>query len=919
MFTKKKKKPIISNPSNFEHRVHTGFDRKEGIFVGLPPQWASLIHGASSNRPKPIVDVSHITCTEMIDMKKQNIVRGVTGDPSPNTGSRSEPFQNNENMPNGEHSSAMLQQHSSQQHPVRAMIARSNSLRKAESSPPLPLHRPNRMPPPVPEHEPLHVLSNVGQQQQLHNNLSNSQNRPPMQFAPTAQQLQQSQVLQAHQQQRQQHQYYQQQQMPMNGGNGQINFSQSSGHLPPKPHSAYNMNASQQSISNGSFPLQPPQLQQNQLQSNPMDNPQVHNHPIHNHHPAVPLHSGHANQILPPYSNNVLNRSQNTLTNSVNGLGPANPLSSSINNHHPHHPHHMLLPAGPGLSSNAHLHCKPPPPPPQKPLSMCANPNGARANASLSSSLHSNDAMRINSSQSSSLMPPPNNMLRNPQAVSHSQQSQPPTATIDQSKLPLSQINVDHNNHNNQQQLTQPFDKNQHGPNVYRGQTTTNIQSNNTIAYKDMTMKNSLNTAFVGSQFNASTAHEFHSVHNSGSAHSLSSSQSNAQLMTENNHSTVAQINGNESNKLNASQSSVQQQQQQSNSLLSSNNNMQNMNGSSQNNNYPICAASSVNPNGGESNGIVATDPTLQASQLQQQQQQRLTHEQFRAALQMVVSSSESSPQLDQLVKIGEGSTGIVCIANEKSTGRRVAVKKMDLRKQQRRELLFNEVVIMRDYQHPNIVQMFDSYLVGDELWVVMEFLEGGALTDIVTRCKMNETQIATVCKQCLKALAFLHSQGVIHRDIKSDSILLATDGRVKLSDFGFCAQISSEVPRRKSLVGTPYWMAPEVIARQPYGTEVDIWSLGIMLIEMVDGEPPFFKEPPLQAMRRIRDIPPPRLKKVAQVSPRLQAFLEKMLVRDPTQRATAAELLQHPFLQLAGPASLLVQLMQPIGLNGAT
>lgn len=76
MFSKKKKKPVISTPSNFEHRVHTGFDRKEGVFVGLPPQWASLIHGGSSNRPKPIVDVSHITCTEMIDMKKQNIVRG---------------------------------------------------------------------------------------------------------------------------------------------------------------------------------------------------------------------------------------------------------------------------------------------------------------------------------------------------------------------------------------------------------------------------------------------------------------------------------------------------------------------------------------------------------------------------------------------------------------------------------------------------------------------------------------------------------------------------------------------------------------------------------------------------------------------------------------------------------------------------
>jgi len=85
----------------------------------------------------------------------------------------------------------------------------------------------------------------------------------------------------------------------------------------------------------------------------------------------------------------------------------------------------------------------------------------------------------------------------------------------------------------------------------------------------------------------------------------------------------------------------------------------------------------------------------------------------------------------------------------------------------------------MRDYHHPNIVEMYDSFLVQDELWVVMEFLEGGALTDIVTHARMDEEQIATVCKQCLKALAYLHSQGVIHRDIKSDSILLAADGRV--------------------------------------------------------------------------------------------------------------------------------------------
>ncbi|XP_071835122.1 serine/threonine-protein kinase PAK 4-like isoform X2 [Apostichopus japonicus] len=286
----------------------------------------------------------------------------------------------------------------------------------------------------------------------------------------------------------------------------------------------------------------------------------------------------------------------------------------------------------------------------------------------------------------------------------------------------------------------------------------------------------------------------------------------------------------------------------------------------------------------------------------------KVSHEQFRSALQTVVSQGDPTLSLEKFVKIGEGSTGIVCIATERSTGRQVAVKKMDLRKQQRRELLFNEVVIMRDYKHANIVEMYDSFLVGDELWVVMEFLEGGALTDIVTRARMGEEEIAYVCHTILKALAFLHSQGVIHRDIKSDSILLTHEGRVKLSDFGFCAQVSADLQRRKSLVGTPYWMAPEVISRLPYGPEVDIWSLGIMVMEMVDSEPPFFNEPPLQAMRRIRDMPPPKLKNSHGVSPRLLGFLECMLVRDPSQRSSALELLEHPFLKQCRPDSSLAR-----------
>ncbi|XP_068578013.1 serine/threonine-protein kinase PAK 6 [Cebidichthys violaceus] len=289
----------------------------------------------------------------------------------------------------------------------------------------------------------------------------------------------------------------------------------------------------------------------------------------------------------------------------------------------------------------------------------------------------------------------------------------------------------------------------------------------------------------------------------------------------------------------------------------------------------------------------------------------KVTHEQFKAALQMVVDKGDPRSYLENFVKIGEGSTGVVCIATEKHSGRQVAVKMMDLRRQQRRELLFNEVVIMRDYQHRNVVEMFKSALVEEELWVIMEYLQGGALTNIVSETRLSEEQIATVCEAVLQALAYLHSQGVIHRDIKSDSILLTLDGRVKLSDFGFCAQISKDIPKRKSLVGTPYWMAPEVISKSPYGTEVDVWSMGIMVVEMVDGEPPYFSETPVAAMKRLRDELPPTVRNVSQISPVLKDFLDRMLTRDPLERASATDLLEHPFLLQSGSPQCLVPLVE--------
>ncbi|VDN98768.1 unnamed protein product [Rodentolepis nana] len=180
--------------------------------------------------------------------------------------------------------------------------------------------------------------------------------------------------------------------------------------------------------------------------------------------------------------------------------------------------------------------------------------------------------------------------------------------------------------------------------------------------------------------------------------------------------------------------------------------------------------------------------------------------------------------------------------------------------------LLF-QAVLMRSFTHPNIVKMYSSYMINNELWVIMEFMDCGALTSILTNIRLNEKHVATISIPILSALTFIHSNGIIHRDIKSDSILLSSDGRVKLSDFGFCATLTPQCPRRKSLVGTPYWMAPEVIARSPYNTSVDIWSFGVLVIEMIDGEPSLFNETPSVAMRLIRERFVPRLKHPENVS----------------------------------------------------
>ncbi|XP_023951419.1 myosin-IIIb isoform X2 [Bicyclus anynana] len=262
---------------------------------------------------------------------------------------------------------------------------------------------------------------------------------------------------------------------------------------------------------------------------------------------------------------------------------------------------------------------------------------------------------------------------------------------------------------------------------------------------------------------------------------------------------------------------------------------------------------------------------------------------------------------------IGEGTYGEVYCAKDKKTGRRVAVKILENIAENIEEIE-EEFLVFRDLSsHPNIPEFFGLFLKrgisseDDQIWFVMELCTGGSVTDLSAGMRargssLTEPQLAYVLRGTVRALTHLHAHRCMHRDVKGHNILLTEHAEVKLVDFGVSSHLAATVARRNTSVGTPYWMAPEVIAceqqlDQSYDCRCDVWSVGITAIELAEGEPPLSGLHPMRALFQIPRNPPPTLSHPEVFSSQLTDFISECLVKDMNQRPFARELLEHPLL----------------------
>ncbi|XP_067014146.1 serine/threonine-protein kinase mig-15 isoform X8 [Anabrus simplex] len=260
---------------------------------------------------------------------------------------------------------------------------------------------------------------------------------------------------------------------------------------------------------------------------------------------------------------------------------------------------------------------------------------------------------------------------------------------------------------------------------------------------------------------------------------------------------------------------------------------------------------------------------------------------------------------------VGNGTYGQVYKGRHTKTGQLAAIKVMDVTEDEEEEIKLEINVLKKYSNHRNIATYYGAFIKksppgkDDQLWLVMEYCGAGSVTDLVKSTKgqsLKEEWIAYICREILRGLSYLHTNKVIHRDIKGQNVLLTDNAEVKLVDFGVSAQLDRTIGRRNTFIGTPYWMAPEVIAcdENPdatYDNRSDLWSLGITALEMAESQPPLCDLHPMRALFLIPRNPPPRLKS-KKWAKKFHGFIETVLVKDYHQRPYTEQLLKHPFIR---------------------
>nr|XP_045597775.1 serine/threonine-protein kinase 10-like isoform X2 [Procambarus clarkii] len=258
----------------------------------------------------------------------------------------------------------------------------------------------------------------------------------------------------------------------------------------------------------------------------------------------------------------------------------------------------------------------------------------------------------------------------------------------------------------------------------------------------------------------------------------------------------------------------------------------------------------------------------------------------------------------DIVGELGDGAYGKVYKAVHKETKQLAALKQVALEEEEDLETFMIEIDILSECKHKNIVELLEAYHYNGKLWMYLEYCDGGAMDSIMADLyrPLTEPQIAYVCKYLVEALVYIHEQKVIHRDLKAGNVLLTMEGGVKLADFGVSAKNKNTYDKRGTFIGTPYWLAPEVILCETfidakYDYKADVWSLGISLIEFAQMDPPNHEVSPVRVMLKIQKSDPPKLDYPSKYSKEFNDFISKCLVKDPALRPSAVELLQHPFI----------------------